>query len=128
MIEQEIPDWSTLEVEEIWLTKDTGYQGYIPNGIILLEPFKAVRNHPLTDLKKQMNSYVSAIRVVVEHAIGEIKRLRLVSEKWRLGVEQRIDQAMCVAVGLHNLPIIQRKTSFAGAHARTGARLDIFRS
>ena len=128
MIEQEIPDWSTLDMEHIWLTKDSGYQGYDPDGVIVLEPFKALRNRPLTDLKKQINSCISSIRIVVEHAIGGIKRLRLVSEKWRLGAEQRIDQAMYIAAGLHNLQIKQRKTSFVGAHARTGARLDIFRS
>jgi len=128
MIENEIPDWSDLNMDHIWLTKDTGYQGYNPSGVIVLEPFKALRGKPLTDLKKQINTSVSSIRIVVEHAIGGVKRLRLVSEKWRLKLEERLDQAMAIAVGLHNLRIVNRKAAYAHAYARTGARLDIFRS
>lgn len=128
MVEQELPDWSDLDIADIWLTKDTGYLGYNPTGVILLEPFKALRNNPLTDLKKQINTQVSSIRTVVEHAIGGMKRLRLVSEKWRSSVGQRIDKAMCIAAGLHNLRIVHRKSSYIDAYARTGARLDVFRS
>lgn len=128
MIELELPSLSDLEGQDVWLAKDTAYQAYCPAGVILLEPFKATQKNPLTALQKQINSWVSSIRTVVEHAIGGIKRLRLVSEKWRLSISDRIDQAMFIAAGLHNLRTSQRQASYIGAHARTCARLDIFHS
>lgn len=45
-----------------------------PEGAHLIEPFKARRNHPLTELEKEYNEWANSIRSVVEHAIGGTKR------------------------------------------------------
>lgn len=128
MADEELPSFEHGDFEQIWLAKDTGYQGYCPEGIILLEPFKAQRGQPLTELQKEINTWVSSIRVVAEHAIRGIKKLRLVKEKWRSTVSGRIDQVMNIATGLHNLRIVHRETSYKGTHTRTCAKLEIFRS
>lgn len=128
MAQEELPNFEAAEMEHIWLAKDTGYQAFCPQGIILLEPFKARRGHPLTKIQKQINTWISSIRVGVEHAIGGIKKLRLVSEKWRSKVSSQIDLAILVATGLHNLRVTCRTTSYTQIHARSRERLQIFHS
>ena len=128
MAEQELPSLEQLSVQHIWMVKDTGYQGYCPSGVVLLEPFKAKRGQPLSKLQKKINTWISSIRVAVEHAIGAVKRLRLVSEKWRAKTPGRIDQAMAIAAGLHNLRIVCRSADYSRTQARTSARLETFRS
>jgi len=128
MAEQELPAFERLPAKDIWMVKDTGYQRYCPEGVILLEPFKAKRGHPLSKLQKQINAWISSIRVTVEHAIGGVKRLRLVSEKWRGKVPGRIDKAMAIAAGLHNLRVVSRAVDHTCTQARARARLEIFRS
>lgn len=73
MIEGELPDFSAACFDQLWLSKDSGYQGYQPPGVHLLEPYKAFRNRPLTNIRKEMNAWISSIRVVVENAIGGMK-------------------------------------------------------
>jgi hypothetical protein len=128
MAEQELPALERLPAQDVWMVKDTGYQSYCPEGVILLEHFKAKRGHPLSKLQKQINTWVSSIRVTVEHAIGGVKRLRLVSEKWRGKAHGRIDKAMAIAAGLHNLRTVSRVVDHTCTQERTKARLEIFRS
>ena len=46
-------------------------------------PKKKTKNRPLTQDEKEMNKLVSSYRVIVEHAIGGIKRYRCMAEKLR---------------------------------------------
>ncbi|MFT4760629.1 MAG: hypothetical protein ACI9XO_004901, partial [Paraglaciecola sp.] len=57
-------------------------------------------------------------RITVENAIGSIKRCRLVKEKWRGKILERIDRCMEIAAGLHNLCIVTRKTTYEKAEKR----------
>jgi len=128
MADYELPHFQMEGLDQLWLAKDTAYESYCPEGITLLEPFRARRNKPLTQLQKKINTWVSSVRIVVEHAIGGLKRLRIVSEKWRSRVDGRLDQAINIAAGLHNLRTVMRRTSYQGATSRKRARLEIFRS
>ncbi len=83
MAVEELPSLEALKPYGLWSSKDKGYQGYRPEGAHLMEPFKARRNHPLTELEKEYNAWASAIRSVVEHAIGGIKQLALLSRPMR---------------------------------------------
>lgn len=107
MADFELPHFQLEDLRELWLAKDTVYESYCPEGIKLLEPFKARRNKPLTQLQKRINTWVSSVRIVpvsrrVEHAIGGLKRLRIISEKWRYRVDGRLDQAINIAAGLYS--------------------------
>ena len=128
MIEQEIPNLSDSCFDQQWFSKDTGYQGYRPEGVHLLEPYKAARKHPLSDIQKEMNSWISSIRVVVENAIGGIKRLRAASETLRHFTTHKADQIINVAVGLHNLRVRLRKDTYTIATSCVRANLNSFRA
>ena len=87
------------------LRQDTGYQGYQPQGVVISQPQKKPRKGPLTDQQKARNQAISAKRVVVEHAIGGVKRLHCLSQRLRLKGTALRDQVMRVGTGLHNLRV-----------------------
>jgi hypothetical protein len=116
--DEEIADFTDECYRDIWLAKDSGYQGFQPAGVHLLEPFKATKNNPLNQFQKDFNHWVSRVRITVENAIGSIKRCRLVKEKWRGKILERIDRCMEIAAGLHNLRIVTRKTTYEKAEKR----------
>lgn len=123
MIEAEITSFENRAFEGLWLSKDAGYQSYQPKGVHLLEPFKASRGNPITKFQKEFNSWLSSIRVVVEHAIGGIKRLRSAFEKIRKFRTHRADQIIQVAVGLHNLRVTAGRASYAQKSSCVRAKL-----
>ena len=125
MAKDEIPDLNVLKEYELWFSKDKAYQGYQPEGVNFLEPFKAKRNHPLKDWQKRFNKWVSSIRICSEHAICGIKRCRILKEKLRYFDSTFRNQIFLVACGLHNLRVTRRKTSYANGASRIRARMSI---
>ena len=55
------------------LYQDTGYQGYEPEGVEIIQPVKKPKGKELSRQDKEYNKKVSAIRVRIEHAIGSAK-------------------------------------------------------
>lgn len=90
------------------LMQDLGFLGYNPGKVKIVIPEKKPKNKPLGKEDKAFNQIISSMRVTVEHAIGSVKRLRIVQEKIRLRIENIQDQVMLIAVGLHNLRISYR--------------------
>ena len=89
--------------------KDTGFQGYTPpGGCATLQPRKRPRGQELHPLQKTINTLISAVRVGVEHAIGGVKRCRIVAETFRNLRTGFVDEVMEVASGLHNLRVAAR--------------------
>jgi len=115
---EETPDFTADCFQDLWLAKDAGYQGWQPQGVHLLEPFKATKNNPLTQFEKDFNHWVSRVRITVENAIGSIKKCRLVKERWRGKTLQRIDRCIEIAASLHNLRIVTRKTTYEKVEKR----------
>ena len=91
---------------ELW--QDTGYQGYRPEGVKIVQPMKKPKGKELTREQKGENKRISSVRVRVEHAIGSIKRLRIVKDECRLRRGGFVDSVMKTAAGLHNLRLIYR--------------------
>ncbi len=89
----------------IQLFQDTGYQGFCPENIHLVQPFKKPKNGELTGFQKWFNEYTARIRITVEHAISGIKRCRFVKEKCRHFCQHFRDQTILIATGLHNLRV-----------------------
>lgn len=87
------------------LRQDTGYQSYHPQGVVVSQPQKKPRKGTLTDEQKARNQAISAKRVVVEHAIGGIKRLHCLSQRLRLKGTAIRDQVMRMGTALHNLRV-----------------------
>jgi hypothetical protein len=95
------------------LWKDTGFQGYEPQGVITLQPKKKPRKQELTEAEKQRNREISSERVEVEHQIGGIKRCNIVTDKFRNRMAHYVDDGMETACGLHNFRLTHRQLATA---------------
>jgi|SRR5215210_1243760 len=85
------------------LRVDKGYEGIEEEypEVRLEKPKKARRAHPLTVLEKIYNRAMSTLRIPVEHAIGHLKKFRLLAGIYR-GNPERYDENALVIAGLHN--------------------------
>jgi hypothetical protein len=99
-ITQTIPDRVTL-----WT--DTGFNGIQhghPNSVM---PTKATKNNPLTEDQKQNNRVISGIRILSEHAIGGMKRLKSTSDIYRNRLPNLDDTFNLLAAGIWNFHLQQ---------------------
>lgn len=83
-----------------WL--DTGFQGVRkdhPNSLI---PRKKTRGHPLTEEDKQENRLISSFRVIIEHAIGGMKRYQSMQHPYRNRKPRLDDLFSLLSAGLWN--------------------------
>ncbi len=85
------------------LDKDTGFQGYEPEGVLTRQPQKKPRGRELNVTEKFFNRLVAGTRIVVENVISGVKRCRIVKDVLRLTKSGISDLVMEIACGLHNL-------------------------
>ena len=71
-------------------------------------PERKPRTRGLTEARKSRNKKKSSVRVLAEHAIGGIKRLRIVSDVFRNKKKNFDDQAMLISCGLWNYHLAMR--------------------
>ena len=90
------------------LYQDKGFQGFVLQGITIFQPKKKPRGEELTPPEKAMNRGISSIRVRIEHAIGGVKRYRIVKDKIRLLKDGIRDVVMETCCGLHNFRLQYR--------------------
>jgi len=84
------------------LYQDTGFQGFTLAGVTIVQPQKKPRGKELTPEDKEANRRISKIRIRAEHAIGGVKRYRIVKDKirnWKKGFRDGVMETCC---GLHN--------------------------
>jgi len=101
--------------EESILCQDTGFQGFALEGVTILQPEKKPRGGELTPEEKEYNRRVSRLRIRVEHAIGGIKRYRIVKDQLRNWKQGFRDQVMETCCGLHNFRLNFRPWHYAQA-------------
>jgi hypothetical protein len=92
--------------KEITAYADTGFMGaqkVHPNVYI---PKKKSRGKPLTFDDKETNKLISSYRVIVEHAIGGLKRFRCMSEKLRNRKAFIDDKFILLSAGLWNYHLV----------------------
>jgi hypothetical protein len=58
-----------------------GVQGFTLHGITMAQPKKKPRGGELTPPEKAVNRAISSIRIRIEHAIGGVKRYRMVKDQ-----------------------------------------------
>jgi len=95
------------------LYQDKGFQGFILPGITIFQPKKKPRGGELTPPEKVMNRWISSIRVRIEHAIGGVKRYRIVKDTIRLLKDGVRDVVMETCCGLHNFRLQFRPWNYA---------------
>lgn len=84
------------------LSQDTGFQGFTLENVAILQPKKKPKGKSLTGMEKNINQWHSSLRVRIEHAIGGVKRYRIVKDKirhWKKGFRDVVFETCC---GLHN--------------------------
>jgi hypothetical protein len=78
-----------------------GYQKQYPDHVVSM-PVRKPRTRELSKTVKERNKRKSSVRVLVEHAIGGIKRLKIVSDVYRNKIKNFDDQVMLISSGLWN--------------------------
>lgn len=107
--EGSIHDKKICDLEQVEFLKktrvltDLGFIGLSSTVAQIIMPQKRKKNQHLNEQQEQYNTWVSKIRVRVEHIIASIKIFRKVKEKFRGRLFNREDRVMLIACGLHNL-------------------------
>ena len=99
--ELHFPERSTLE-------QDTGFQGFGPEKVIVLQPKKKPHGKELSLGERFINRCISSGRIIVENVIAGIKRCRIVKDVLRNWKSAFDDLVMELACGLHNLRVAHR--------------------
>lgn len=81
---------------------DTGFQGIQKQHRSTYLPKKRQKNHPLSYDEKTSNAIISSIRVIIEHAIGGMKRYQSLQQPYRNKKPFMDDKLMLLAAGLWN--------------------------
>ena len=84
------------------LCQDTGFQGFALTNVTMIQPKKKPRGNELTPEEKESNRQISRLRIRVEHAIGGVKRYRIVKDQLRIRKDDFRDRVMETCCGLHN--------------------------
>lgn len=92
---------------EITLWTDTGFQGLQHQHPNLVIPKKATKKSPLTEEERLNNQLISGLRVISEHAIGGMKRLKAASDVYRNKTANFDDRLTFLAAGLWNFHLQQ---------------------
>jgi len=87
----------------IW--QDTGFLGHKPVNTKVMMPTKKPKGRQLSNVQKEENRKISSFRILVEHAIGGVKKCRIVKERFRCRKFGFDDLVMLIACGLHNFRI-----------------------
>lgn len=95
------------------LFQDAGFQSFVIEGVTIIQPKKKPRGEELSPEDKESNRIISKVRVRVEHAIGGVKRYRIVKDTIRNWKEGFRDQVMETCCGLHNFRLRFRPWHYA---------------
>jgi len=95
------------------LSQDMGFQGFVLTGVTIIQPKKKPRGGELTPPEKATKRRIASIRIRIEHAIGAVKRYRIVKDKIRLLKDGIRDTIMETCCGLHNIRLQYRPWHYA---------------
>jgi DDE superfamily endonuclease len=96
-----------------WLSQDKGFQGFYLQDVTIVQPKKKPLGGELTPPEKATNRRISSIRIRIEHAIGGVKRYRIVKDTIRLLKDGLRDAVMETCCGLHNFRLQYRPWHYA---------------
>lgn len=94
------------------IVQDTGYQGHNPEGVRVVQPLKKPRGKELTEEQKASNQKISSFRVRIEHAIGGVKRYRIVKDECRLRKNNFVGEVFLWCAALHNFRLKTRPFTY----------------
>jgi hypothetical protein len=95
------------------LEQDKGFQGFYLQDVTSVQPKQTPPGGDLTPPEKATNRRMSSIRMRIEHAIGGVKRYRIVKDNIRLLKDGIRDTVMETCCGLHNFRLQYRPWHYA---------------
>jgi hypothetical protein len=87
------------------LWQDTGFIGHNPANATVKMPTKKPKGKELTEKQKEGNRNISSFRILIEHAIGGVKKCRIVKERFRRRMFGFDDLVMLIDCRPHNFRI-----------------------
>jgi hypothetical protein len=89
---------------DIPILTDLGFEGIEKNypDLLVIKPAKKPRGGELSEKQKRRNKLISSVRILVEHAIGGVKRYAIVADPYRNLREGFEDLVMEISCGLWN--------------------------
>ena len=100
-----ILDGITIDAPHLYILADLGFQGMESGYLNAILPFKKPKNKELTSPARAMNTFISQLRVTIEHAFAGVKRLKSIRNKIRLRTLEIRHKLIMIAMGLHNLKL-----------------------
>ena len=95
------------------LDQEKGLQGFCLPDVTIVQPKRTPPGGELTPPEKATNRRISSIRIRIEHAIGGVKRYRIVKDKIRLLKDGMRDAVMETCCSLHNFRLQYRPWHYA---------------
>ncbi|WP_342264869.1 transposase family protein [Spiroplasma endosymbiont of Clivina fossor] len=92
---------NTLINPKLELIADSGYQGLQNVHKNTLLPIKKSKNNPLNPDKKEYNSFLSKVRIVIEHVFARLKRFKILVYRYRNKI-RRFGGTVQLTVSLSN--------------------------
>ena len=96
-----------------YLSQERGFQGVVLADVTMIQPQKKPRGGELTPPEQATNRRIFSIRSRIEHAIGGVKRYRIVKDNIRLLKDGIRDTIMETCCGLHNYRLQYRPWHYA---------------
>lgn len=93
--------------DDVTAWTDTGFQGFDRIHPNTQMPKKATKHNPLTEADKQNNKVISGIRILAEHTIGGMKRLKAATDIYRNRIPNMDDLFMELSAGIWNFHLAQ---------------------
>lgn len=90
------------------LFQDAGFQGHVPENVLIYQPKKKPRGAKLEIADRFINSIISTARIIVENIICGVKRPRILKDTFRNHLNGFDDAVIEIACGLHNLRMRHR--------------------
>jgi rRNA processing protein Krr1/Pno1 len=82
------------------LLQDLGFQGFMLEGVHIIQPEKKRAGKTRSDEQKAANRFVAHCRVRIEHVICSVKRCRILKDTIRLWNDRARDYVMAIGCGV----------------------------
>jgi ribosomal protein L35 len=89
---------------------DSGYLGIKRFQKTSIVPKKRSKKHPLTKEEKQENRHISSQRVLNENVIGQVKRFKILSDRYR-NRRKRFGLRFNLIAAIYNLALEEKRSN-----------------
>lgn len=99
--------------QEVDLLGDSGFEGLQVGEAGVITPWKRRGGRRLHWCRRRFNRLLAANRIVVEHTLASVKRLRILRDEFRNRRPGMVDEVMAIGCTLHNFRYERRQRALA---------------